>query len=82
MKALSTRLHPARIARALRYPTYRGLALQQALYPAAGSIVMGVGNLCTLGAGVLHGSGSFTLMTAHLIAVAFVAPTGDEKAGI
>jgi hypothetical protein len=81
-KALVTRLHPAGIARTLRYPSYQRLALQRALVPAAGSIVTGVGNLVALGAGALHGSAGFIGMTVHLVAVVVVAPLAGEKAGV
>jgi len=81
-KAFVTRLHPAGIARTLRYPTYQRLALQRALLPAAGSIVTGVGKLVALGAGAVHGSGGFVAMTAHLVAVVVVAPMLGEKGGV
>jgi len=80
MKTLSTRLHPVRIARALRYPTYQRLALQRALVPAFGSMMIGVGNLYSLGLDAFHGSGSLTVMTAHIVThVVIVAPIGSKK---
>jgi hypothetical protein len=81
-KALVTRLHPAGIARTLRYPSYRRLTLQRALYPAAGSIVTGIGNLVALGAGAVHGSAGFIGMTAHIVAVVVVAPLAGENVGV
>jgi hypothetical protein len=54
-KALVTRLHAGAVARTLQHPTCRRLAAQLALFPAAGSIAIGVANLLALGAGALHG---------------------------
>jgi hypothetical protein len=84
MKSLTAnalRHHSSRIVFALRYPTYQRLALQRLLLPAAGSIITGVGNLCTVGASALHGA-SFGTMTVHVVAMVIVAPIGDKKAGI
>lgn len=47
MKALSTKCLTT--ARALRYPTYKCLAMQRMLVPALGSLMMGAGNLHSLG---------------------------------
>jgi hypothetical protein len=79
-KALSRGLDPVCIARALRYPTYQRLAMQRALVPAFGSIMIGVGNLTSLGLDALHGSGSLTVMTAHIVThVVIAAPNGAKK---
>jgi len=79
-KALSLGLDPVRIARALRYPTYQRLAMQRALVPAFGSIMIGVGNLASHGLDALHGSGSLTVMTAHIVThVVIAAPNGSKK---
>jgi hypothetical protein len=82
MKALSTkaltrkclrttvfavRLQPVRVVRALRYPTCRGLAVQQALVPAFGRMMISVGNLYSFGLGALHGSSGLGVMTVHLV---------------
>ncbi len=82
LKALTAkaRLHPDRIVRALRYPTYERLALQQALGPAVGSIMTGVGNLCSSGLGGLHGSGNISVMSAHILTYVIVAPAGQKNA--
>jgi hypothetical protein len=53
MKALS------RIVRALKYPTYKQLAVERALIASAGNIMMGVGNLHVAGLGAVHTSGTF-----------------------
>ena len=80
MKALSLGLDPVCIARALRYPTYQRLAMQRALVPAFGSIMIGVGNLASHGLDALHGSGSLTVMTAHIVThVVIAAPNGSKK---
>jgi hypothetical protein len=55
MKTKCLRLHPVRIVRALRYPTYQRLAMQRVLLPAFGSMLMGAGNLASLGLDALHG---------------------------
>ena len=79
-KALSLRLHPVRIVRGLRYPTYQRLVVQRALVPAFGNIMMGVGNLYSLGLGALHGSGSLSVMTAHIVTyVVIVVPSGRKE---
>jgi hypothetical protein len=79
-KALSLRIHPVRIVRALRYPTYQRLAIQRALVPSFGSMMIGVGNLYSLGLDALHGSGSLTVMTAHIVThVVLVVPIGSKK---
>jgi hypothetical protein len=78
MKALSTKA--LKTVRALRYPTYQRLVLQRALAPAFGSIMMGVGNLSSLGLGTLHGSGSVSMMTAHIVTyVVIVVPSSRQK---
>lgn len=82
MKTLSTKAlaTPVRVVRAMRYPTYQRLALQRALTPAFGSIMMGVGNLSSLGLDTLHGSGSLSAMTAHLVTyIVIVAPVGRKN---
>jgi hypothetical protein len=53
MKALS------RIVCALKYPTYKQLAVERALIASAGSIMMGVGNLHVAGLGAVHLPGNF-----------------------
>ena len=79
-KALSLRLHPVRIVRGLRYPTYQRLVVQRALVPAFGNIMMGVGNLYSLGLGALHGSGSLSVMSAHAVMqIVIVLPIGQKK---
>lgn len=84
MKTLSTKaLHPVRIVRALRYPTYQRLALHRALGPAFGSIMMGVGNLSSHGLDALHGSGSLSVMTAHLVTYVVIGvPIGQKKGAV
>ena len=80
-KALSLRLHPVRIVRALRYPTYQRLAMQRALVPALGNIMTGVGNLHSLGLGALHGSASLSVMAAYVVThVIAVVPIGQKNA--
>ena len=80
MKALSTKALSTKALRALRYPTYQRLAMQRALVPAFGSIMIGVGNLTSLGLDALHGSGSLTVMTAHIVThVVIAAPNGAKK---
>lgn len=66
-KVSALRLRPVRIVRALRYPTYQRLAVQRAIAPAFGNIMMGVGNFYSHGLGALHGSDSLSIMTAHLV---------------
>jgi hypothetical protein len=84
MNACSNRLRPVRvvrIVRALRYPSYQRLAIQRALFPMFGSVLMGLGSLSSLAVGALHGSDGVTMMGAHLIThIAIVAPIAQKKA--
>jgi hypothetical protein len=84
MKCLSTKALTTKCLRtkalSLQYPTYERLAVQRVLVPAFSSIMMGVGNLSSLGLDALHGSGSISLMTAHIVThVVLVVPAGRLK---
>jgi len=80
MKALSTKALSTKALRALRYPTYQRLRVQRALIPVFGNIMLGVGNFSALGLDALHGSGSLSLMTAHIVThVVIVVPIDLSK---
>ena len=81
MKALSTQTLSTNlpIVRALRYPTYERLVVQRALVPTFGSIMVSVGNACSLGLDTLHASGSLGVMTVHLITHAVIGPISLMK---
>jgi hypothetical protein len=81
MKVRSTQALTTNVpfVRALRYPTYERLILGRMLVPTFGSIMVGVGNLCSLGVDALHASGSLSVMSVTVITHVVIVPISLKK---